>query len=89
MNRRVFLRTMLLGIVASVPLAAFLGGCVAPRISTSVSENKSQPWRCEHCGHLTRSDADLTDTRCPRCMRKGVMKKITEEELTKYLAAES
>ena len=89
MNRRVFLKSILAAVAGSVPLVLLSGGCVAPRVSPTISENKSQPWRCEHCGHLTRSDDDLTDTRCPRCMRKGVMKKITEEELTKYLAAEN
>jgi len=85
MSKRRFLRSLSLAVgAASVPL--FLaGGCVAPRVSSAVSELKTQPWRCEYCGHLTRSDQDLTATRCPRCKRKGSIKKITEEELQGYL----
>ncbi|NCC49796.1 MAG: hypothetical protein EOM20_01140 [Spartobacteria bacterium] len=88
MIKRHFLKSML-ALSVGVPMLVLLGGCIAPRVSPDVSESKAQPWRCEHCGHLTRSDADLTDARCPRCMRKKVMKKITEAQLQEYLKAES
>lgn len=80
MNRRDFLVSACA--LAAVNLAMLCsGGCVAPLISPAVSENTSQPWRCGNCGHLTRSERDLTDTRCPRCRRRGFLAKITEEEL--------
>jgi len=60
-------------------------GCIAPQISPSVLEKDSQPWRCEHCGHLTRSGEDISSSRCPRCKRKHKMKKITEAQLQEYL----
>jgi DNA-directed RNA polymerase subunit RPC12/RpoP len=85
MNRRRFLKSACVAVTGSAALVLVSGGCVAPRVSATVSEETSQAWRCEHCGHLTRSAKDLTDTRCPRCRRKGLLKKITEEELQDYL----
>ena len=85
MVRRQFLSSMGAALAGASALLATVGGCVAPRVSPSVGEQKLQAWRCEHCGHLTRSERDLTDTRCPRCFRKGVLKKITEKELQAYL----
>lgn len=84
MNRRHFLRSAFVTLAGS---AAFLlsGGCVAPLVSPTVSEQKSQAWRCGNCGHLTRSSRDLTGTRCPRCKRKGFIVRISEEELQGYL----
>lgn len=84
MNKRDFLKYALNTLAGS---AAFLllGGCIAPRISPAVSEEKAQAWRCGNCGHLTRSDQDLTDTRCPRCKRKGFLVIITEKELKNYI----
>lgn len=85
MTRRKFLVSVGLVAAGSAALLSGAGGCVAPRVSPTVTESKAQAWRCDHCGHLTRSDRDLTGTRCPRCMRTGVMKRITEEELQAYL----
>ena len=85
MNRRQFLKSVGVAVAGSAALVCISGGCVAPRVSATVSEQTSQAWRCEYCGHLTRSSQDLTDTRCPRCMRKGFLKKITEKELQDYL----
>jgi DNA-directed RNA polymerase subunit RPC12/RpoP len=85
MDRRHFLSSIGVALAGSAALLVTAGGCVAPRVSPSVTGQKAQAWRCENCGHLTRSDGDLTDTRCPRCFRKGFMKKITEKELEDYL----
>ena len=84
MNRRHFLKSVCTSLAGSAALL-FLVGCIAPRVSPKVSEQKAQAWRCGNCGHLTRSDQDLTDTRCPRCKRKGFITKITEKELQDYL----
>jgi DNA-directed RNA polymerase subunit RPC12/RpoP len=84
MNRRHFLRSVCFALAGSVAFL-FSGGCVAPLISPTVSEQKSQAWRCGNCGHLTRSNQDLTDMRCPRCKRKGFLTRITEKELQEYL----
>lgn len=83
MNRRQFIKSVCVTLAGGAALV-FSGGC-APRVSPVVSEEKSQAWRCENCGHLTRSDEDLTDTRCPRCMRKGFMVRISEAQLRDYL----
>lgn len=85
MDRRQFLSSMGVALAGSAAILVTAGGCIAPHISPSVSGQKSQAWRCDNCGHLTRSDRDLTDTRCPRCFRTGFMKKITEKELQDYL----
>jgi len=85
MNRRQFLKSVCVAVLGSAALVFTSGGCVAPLVSRTVSEQKSQPWRCGYCGHLTRSDRDLTDTRCPRCKRKGFLTRITEKELQDYL----
>lgn len=84
MNRREFLKSACAALAGSAALL-LLAGCVAPLISPAVSEQKAQAWRCGNCGHLTRSDQDLTDTRCPRCKRKGFIVRITEKELQDYL----
>ena len=84
MNRRDFLRSVCVTLAGSVAFL-FSGGCGAPLISPTVSEQKSQAWRCGNCGHLTRSNQDLTGTRCPRCKRKGFLMRITEKELQEYL----
>jgi len=81
MDRRQFLSSMGVTFAGSVAVLMTAGGCVAPRVSQAVAREKSQAWRCGNCGHLTRSGLDLADTRCPRCFRKGFMKKITEKEL--------
>lgn len=85
MNRRRFIKSFT-GILAASVALIFTSGCVAPRVSPTVTEKKSQAWRCENCGHLTRSDQDLTETRCPRCMRTGFMVKITEKNLQESLS---
>ena len=84
MNRRHFLKSVCTTLPGSAALL-FLVGCIASRVSPTVSEQKEQAWRCSNCGHLTRSKQDLTDTRCPRCKRKGFITKITEKELQDYL----
>ena len=85
MDRRQFLSSMGVALAGSAAILVTAGGCVAPLVSPSVTEQKSQAWRCGNCGHLTRSDQDLTNTRCHHCFRKGFMKKITEKELQDYL----
>lgn len=85
-TRRQFLGSMGLAAAGGTALALGLGGCAA-LVSPTVAAEKSQAWRCEHCGHLTRSDRDLTATQCPRCRRKGVMTKISEADLQVYLKA--
>jgi DNA-directed RNA polymerase subunit RPC12/RpoP len=80
MDRRNFLVSVCAALAGSAGLL-FLGGCIAPLISPAVKDQESQAWRCDNCGHLTRSDRDLTNTRCPRCKRKGFLKRITEQEL--------
>jgi len=84
MDKRDFLKYALNTLAGSAALL-FLSGCIAPRISTTVSKEKVQAWRCGNCGHLTRSEQDLTNTRCPRCQRKGFIAKITEKELQDYI----
>ena len=84
MNKRNFLKYALNALTGGVTLL-FLSGCIASRISPTVKKQKTQAWRCGNCGHLTRSDQDLTDTRCPRCKRKGYIVRITEKELQNYL----
>ena len=85
MNRREFVKSVCIALLGSVGIVLTSGGCIAPRVSPTVFDEKSQPWRCEYCGHLTRSDRHLTGTRCPRCKRKGGMKRISEKELERYL----
>jgi len=84
MDRRHFLISACVALAGSLA-ALCSGGCAAPLISPAVSEQTSQAWRCGNCGHLTRSERDLTDTRCPRCGRKGFLTRITEQELQDYL----
>jgi DNA-directed RNA polymerase subunit RPC12/RpoP len=84
MDRRNFLISACIAMAGSLAVL-FSGGCVAPLISPAVSEQTSHAWRCGNCGHLTRSDRDLTDTRCPRCGRKGFLRRITAQELQDYL----
>jgi len=84
MHRRDFLISACAALTGSLALL-LCGSCVAPLISPAVSEKKAQAWRCGNCGHLTRSDQDLTDKRCPRCRRKGFLTKITEQELQDFL----
>ena len=83
-SRRAFLRTVSLGVAGGAILGFGAGGCVA-LVSPTVKDSKAQAWRCGNCGHLLRSDKDLTGTRCPMCYRKGFMKRITEEDLQGYL----
>ena len=82
MNRRDFLISTC---AALGSMAVLLSAGCAALISPAVSDQTSQAWRCGNCGHLTRSDQDLTDTRCPRCGRKGFLARITEKDLQNYL----
>ena len=86
-TRRQFLGSVGLAAAGGTALALGLGGCMTPLVSPTVAAGKSQAWRCEHCGHLTRSDLDLTATRCPKCHRKGGMTRISEADLQTYLKA--
>jgi DNA-directed RNA polymerase subunit RPC12/RpoP len=83
-TRRQFLGSAGLAVAGGTALALGLGGCAA-LVSPTVTAEKSQAWRCEDCGHLTRSDKDLSASRCPRCHRKGVFTKISEAELQTFL----
>ncbi len=72
MSRRNFLKNLLIAVSGVISFSLLAGGClIAPLVSPKIKEEKSQPWRCEFCGHLTRSEVDLTNNRCPRCKRKG------------------
>lgn len=85
MNRRDFFRMLIAGGIG-ITGAVFLGGCIAPRISdTAWVKTAGSPYRCEKCGHLTRSETDITADRCPRC-RARMMRKITEQQMANYLA---
>ncbi len=84
MNRRGFFKTMLASTLGIAGLV-LVKGCMAPLVSQKVfDQSNGQPWRCENCGHLTRSDTDLTDVRCPRCGKKQ-FSRISEEQLQEYL----
>ena len=84
MNKREFQKTLVAGSVGLVGMAV-LGGCVS-RISEEASDKEmGEPYRCTKCGYLTRSKTDLSDTRCPRCHAKKMVK-ISEEEMAGYLA---
>jgi DNA-directed RNA polymerase subunit RPC12/RpoP len=85
MTRRGLLKNVIVCAAGALGLTVS-GGCMAPRVSPKVAdESNGAPWRCEFCGHLTRSDTDLSDTRCPRCRRKR-LRRISEEEAQKLLA---
>ncbi len=85
MKRRDFFRVILLGGIC-IAGAVFFSGCIAPRISdTAWVKTAGSPYRCEKCGHLTRSETDITAERCPRC-RARMMRKITEKQMANYLA---
>ena len=87
MDRRGFLSSTLAGTLG-IGGFVLVGGC-APRVSEKVfDKSNGQPWRCGNCGHLTRSDTDLTDVRCPRCGQKR-FSRISEEELQDYLKSET
>ena len=88
MRKREILQIVTAGTVG-IAGTAFLAGCMAPRVGKNVLDEQSgDPYRCERCGHLTRSKTDITGDRCPRC-RALLMKQITEEEMAQYLAKES
>ena len=88
MDRRNFLKKLSMS-VAGVAGLSLLAGCIAPRVSPTVADKSNgQPWRCQHCGHLTRSNEDLSNVRCPRCKKKRFAK-ISEEELQEWLDKES
>jgi DNA-directed RNA polymerase subunit RPC12/RpoP len=83
-SRRQFLKSAGLSVAAGAALVFGASGC-ASLVSPTVADSKAQAWHCGNCGHLLRSDKDLTGTRCPRCFRKGFLKRITEEEMQAYL----
>lgn len=84
MDRRAFMKALPLSLAGIAGLIT-AGGCAAPLVSSNVWDTANGvPWRCQNCGHLTRSDQDLTNTRCPRCGQR-MLARITEEELEQRL----
>ena len=84
MDRRAFIKMLGAG-VAGVALLLSGGGCAAPLVSSKAWDKANgSPWRCQNCGHLTRSDEDLTNTRCPHCTQR-MLTRITEEEMEQRL----
>lgn len=83
MNKREFQKILVAGGVGIAGMAV-LGGCASHISESARDKENGVPYRCAKCGHLTRSKTDLTDTRCPRCFAKKMVK-ISEEEMTKYL----
>ena len=84
MNKREFNKIWVAGSVGLAGMAV-LGGCVSRISEDAMDKEKGEPYRCTKCGYLTRSKTDLSDTRCPRCHAKKMVK-ISEEEMAKYLA---
>lgn len=73
------------GVALAFGLPAMMSGCVAPRISPkAMDKGNGKPWRCGYCGHLTRSQNDLSTERCPRCRRKE-LRPVGESEFAEYL----
>ena len=84
MNKREFNKALLAG-GAGFAGATLLAGCVSRISEEALDKEMGEPYRCTKCGYLTRSKTDITDTRCPRCHVKRMVK-ISEEEMAKYLA---
>jgi len=77
-------RNILLGLVG----LSVLTGCKS-RVGKSASDTSmGDPYKCSKCGYLTRSKADLTGKRCPRCYAKA-MQKISENEMAAALKSET
>jgi len=84
MDRRAFIKVLPASIAGIVALLS-LGGCAAPLVSSKVWDpGNGSPWLCRNCGHLTRSDKDLTNTRCPRCGQR-MLARISEDEMEQRL----
>jgi DNA-directed RNA polymerase subunit RPC12/RpoP len=84
MDRRAFIKVLGAG-AAGVVLLVMGTGCPAPLVSSRAWDGaKGSPWRCLNCGHLTRSDEDLTNIRCPHCGTR-MLTRITEEEMEQRL----
>lgn len=84
MTRRGFIVRLLSGILG-VGTIAIINGCMAPLISsTARQKNAGDPWQCQNCGHLTRTNEDISGTRCPRCTQR-MLKQISEEEMAAAL----
>lgn len=84
MTRRGFIVRLLSGIL-SVGTLAITNGCMAPLISSTARQKSSgDPWQCQNCGHLTRTNEDISGTRCPRCTQR-MLKQISEEEMAAAL----
>lgn len=84
MNRRGFIKGLLSSILG-VGALVFVHGCMAPLISTTARDkNAGDPWQCQNCGHLTRTNEDISGTRCPRCTQR-MLKQISEEEMAAAL----
>ncbi len=89
LDRRQLLRNAALLGLALPGTAALLGGCRAPLVSSKVHDPANgRPWQCQYCGHLTRSDQDLSGESCPRCWHEE-FEPISEKELEQALAAQS
>jgi len=84
MTRREMLNSTLLRLGCGATVLE-LSGCVS-RIEDSARDPAfGKPWRCRKCGHLIRSNEDLTNVRCPRCLTKNYQR-ISENAMQKYLA---
>ena len=86
MNKREFQKTLVAGSVGLAGIAV-LGGCVSRISEKARNKENGEPYQCTKCGYLTRSTTDLSDTRCPRCYAKKMVR-ISEEEMEKYLNEE-
>ncbi|MFC1652910.1 twin-arginine translocation signal domain-containing protein [Planctomycetota bacterium] len=85
MKRRNFLKTLAsaaAGLVTSLGMA----GCMARVSEAAKDPEKGDPWRCQQCGYLTRTNEDISTHRCPRCTMKK-LRRITEEEFQTWLNA--
>lgn len=84
MTRRGFIVRLLSGILG-VGTLAITNGCMAPLISSTARQKSAgDPWQCQNCGHLTRTNEDISGTRCPRCTQR-MLQQISEEEMAAAL----
>ena len=84
MKKREFNKAVVVGSVG-IAGVTLLSGCMSRVGKDAVDKEKGEPYRCGRCGYLTRSQTDLTGTRCPRCYSKKIAE-ISEEEMAKQLA---
>ncbi|MEN7973107.1 MAG: hypothetical protein ABFR47_04655, partial [Verrucomicrobiota bacterium] len=72
MKKREFHKTLVAGCVG-IAGAVVLGGCVSRIGKDAMDKEKGDPYRCTKCGYLTRSETDLSTTRCPRCYARKMV----------------